>query len=247
MRLLEQDPDLLNGVPDGDATRAIEHSTIRLGAISSGQWLPSEEKNEPDVFGLYVVDGVLARSVTVGERTCAEVIGPGDILRPWVRAESGSASIESSIEWTVVGEATLGVLDGAFLRRMAGWPAVISALGDRVMLRTHWLAFHLAVCHMRRVDERLLIVLWHFADRWGRVTPSGTIVPLPFTHALLAKVVGAQRPTVSGALSELQRGGYIERAEDRTWILHGEAPEDLVELRNRPTGSGRIEPHELED
>jgi len=71
------------------------------------------------------------------------------------------------------------------------------------MLRVHWLSFHLAVCHMRRVDDRLLLVLWHFADRWGRVTPSGVSIDIPLTHRLLALVVGARRPFVTAAVRDL--------------------------------------------
>jgi CRP-like cAMP-binding protein len=247
LRLLEEDPDLRSDVPDDQARAAVEQSVLRVVPVRSGPWQPPLEKRDHAAFGVYVVDGLLARSVTVGERTCAELIGPGDILRPWVRAQSGTASIESTVEWTAATDTAVAVLDGAFIRRIAEWPEVISALGDRVMLRTHWLAFHLAVCHMRRVEERVLVVLWHFADRWGRVTPSGTVLPLPLTHALLAKVVGAQRPTVSTAIAEMQREGILSRREDRTWVLHGDPPEKLAALRSSPTGGGRIDLAELED
>jgi len=245
VRLLEEDPDLGNDLAAEDAQAASEHSVVRLAPVAAGRWQPPEQKRDPAAFGVYIAEGVLARNVTVGGRTCAELLGPGDILRPWVRSLSGAASIESSVEWTATTETAMALIDGAFIKRMAQWPEVISALGDRVMLRTHWLAFHLAVCHMRRVDERLLIVLWHFADRWGHVTPSGVVIPLPLTHALLAKVVGAQRPTVSTAIADMQREGLVSRREDRTWVLYGEAPEKLDELRSAPIGNGRLELVEL--
>jgi CRP/FNR family cyclic AMP-dependent transcriptional regulator len=247
VRLLEEDPDLRNELAAGDAEEAGEQSVVRVLHVAAGQWRPPEQKRDPGAFGVYVVDGVLARNVTVGGRTCAELLGPGDILRPWVRSLSGAGSIESTVEWTATTETAMALLDGAFIKRMAHWPEVISALGDRVMLRTHWLAFHLAVCHMRRVDERVLIVLWHFADRWGHVTPSGVVIPLPLTHALLAKVVGAQRPTVSTAIADMQREGLVSRREDRTWVLYGKAPEKLEELRSAPIGNGRLDLAELDE
>lgn len=46
---------------------------------------------EPDDFdrarnlGLLAVDGLMSREVTVAEYTCAEMIGPGDVLQPWLR------------------------------------------------------------------------------------------------------------------------------------------------------------------
>jgi CRP/FNR family cyclic AMP-dependent transcriptional regulator len=247
VRLLDEDPDLGVGIAPADVRAALERSSVRVGSVAAGPWRPADQKHEPGAFGLFLLDGILVRAVTVGERTCAEMIGPGDIVRPWVQSMSGAGSIESTVEWTAVSETSMAVLDGAFVHRMAEHPEVLSALGDRVMLRTHWLAFHLAVCHMRRVDERLLLVLWHFAYRWGRVTSSGTVLPLPLTHALLAKVVGAQRPTVSTALADLQREGVLSRGEERSWVLHGEAPESLADVRERPIGQGRIALDELAD
>jgi CRP/FNR family cyclic AMP-dependent transcriptional regulator len=247
VRLLEEDPDLRGDLSEEDARAACDQSVARVVPVAAGSWRAPDEKRDPGAFGVYIVDGLLARKVTVGDRTCAELLGPGDILRPWVRTMSGSASIESSVEWTAATDTAMAILDGAFIKRVARWPEVISALGDRVMLRTHWLAFHLAVCHMRRVDERVLIVLWHFADRWGRVTPSGTVLPLPLTHALLAKVVGAQRPTVSTAIADMQREGFLSRGEGRAWVLHGDPPDKLAELRGSPTGDGRLDLAELAD
>src|SRR3954453_7812590 len=247
VRLLEEDPDLRDDLSSDEAEAAGEQSVVRVAPVKAGRWRPPEQKRDPGAFGVYIVDGVLVRNVTVGGRTCAEVLGPGDILRPWGGSLSGAASIESTVEWTATTETAMALLDGAFIKRMGNWPEGISALGDRVMLRTHWLAFHLAVCHMRRVDERLLMVLWHFADRWGHVTPSGVVIPLPLTHALLAKVVGAQRPTVSTAIADMQRDGLMSRREDRTWVLYGEAPEKLDELRSAPIGNGRLELAELDE
>jgi hypothetical protein len=34
-----------------------------------------------------------------------------------------------------------------------------------MMARSRWLAFHLAVAHLRRVESRVHVPLWHFADR----------------------------------------------------------------------------------
>jgi CRP/FNR family cyclic AMP-dependent transcriptional regulator len=247
VRLLEHDADLVEDVPPAERGHAIAESGVRVDAAPVGSWVPAKQKRQPGAFGLFILEGLMVRSVSIGDRTCAEVLGPGDVLRPWVRSLSGAGSIESSVEWTAVEPTALAVLGGAFVQRMAAWPAVISALGDRVTLRTHWLAFHLAVCHMRRVDERVLIVLWHFADRWGRVTPDGVVLSLPLTHALLAKVIGGQRPSVSSAIGQLQRQGLVSRSEDRSWVLHGEPPDTLAEVRDRPTGSGRITPDELRD
>jgi len=93
------------------------------------------------------------------------------------------------------------VLDRRFAVAMAGWPEVTAAILDRMMARSGWLAFHLAVAHLRRVETRVHVALWHFADRWGRVRPGGIELRLNLTHALLADIVAAERPSVTLALS----------------------------------------------
>ena len=47
----------------------------------------------------------------------------------------------------------------------------IAELTSRTLRRSRHLAVLLAVAAMPRLDARLLAVLWHLADRWGRVGP----------------------------------------------------------------------------
>jgi CRP-like cAMP-binding protein len=75
------------------------------------------------------------------------------------------------------------------------------------------------------VDDRLLVVMWFLAERWGRVRPEGVVLPLKLTHQLLAALVGAKRPSVTTALGELTTAGLLERRDDGSWLLHGEPPE----------------------
>ena len=80
------------------------------------------------------------------------------------------------------------------------------------------------IAHVRNADARVLLVLWHLADRWGRVTPNGILVPLPLTHQLLAQLTCLQRPTVSSAVGQLSQQGQLTRLSERGWLLHGEPP-----------------------
>jgi hypothetical protein len=125
----------------------------------------------------------------------------------------------------------MAVLDRAFVARLARWPEISAAVARRIMLRAYWLSFHLAVCHMRRVDDRLLLVLWHFADRWGRVTTEGVKIPLPLTHRLLALVVGAHRPSVTAAVRALTDAGRLRSTGRSHWLLCGDPPEELGQVR----------------
>jgi hypothetical protein len=95
---------------------------------------------------------------------------------------------------------------------------------DRLTLRARWLAFALAVSHVRRIDDRLLLLFWHLADRRGRMTGEGVVVPLRLSHQAIATLIGAQRPTVSTALGQLRERGLLERTADDAWLLRGEPP-----------------------
>jgi CRP-like cAMP-binding protein len=71
------------------------------------------------------------------------------------------------------------------------------------------------------------MLLWHLAARWGRVRSDGTVLRLRLTHAVLADLVAARRPTVTTALSDLARRGLV-RTDGENWVLAGEAPRDLL-------------------
>lgn len=241
VRLLDHEPGLAEGLTGGQFEAARRASIAAAGVLERGPWHPRPEQFQPGSFGLLLLDGLLTRRVSLGDRTCAEVVGPGDVLRPWVTTGPG-ASIRSDVNWAVVQRARFALLDRNFVARMCPWPEIIAGVGNRVMLRVHWLAFHMAVCHMRRVDERLLAVLWHFADRWGRVTPDGVVVPAPFTHGLLASIVGAQRPTVSTVTARLADAGVVARLPDRSWLLRGSPPPHLTAVHGLATDDGGAAP-----
>src|SRR6201999_2118055 len=96
-------------------------------------------------------------------------------------------------------------LDERFVRQLARFPQVAGRLFGRSVLRSRQLAGNMAIVHQARVDVRLHMLLWHLAGRWGRVRSDGVLVPLRLTHAILADLVAARRPTVTSALTELGR------------------------------------------
>jgi CRP-like cAMP-binding protein len=162
---------------------------------------------------------------------CTELLGQGDLLRPWSFEGAALASVPSGVTWTVIEPVRMAVLDRRFSVAIARWPEVTASLMDRIVQRARWLAFQLAVCHLVRVDMRLLVILWHYADRWGRMTKDGAVLQMPLTHSALASVVGARRPSVTTALGRLEDEGLIERRPEGAWILHGGPPTDFVRLR----------------
>jgi CRP-like cAMP-binding protein len=96
--------------------------------------------------------------------------------------------------------------------------------------RSRNLAINMAIIHQARVNVRLLMLLWHLADRWGRVRSEGVVLPLHLTHSVLADLVAARRPTVTSALTELARLGLVIPL-DRGWLLSGDPPGELLEIQ----------------
>jgi CRP/FNR family cyclic AMP-dependent transcriptional regulator len=173
----------------------------------------------PGNVGLLVVGGVVAREVLLADTISAELLGAGDVIRPWSLG-GGGESLEVDVRWTVLSEqAQLALLDQRFAFEMAGFPEIAVALMDRLNERAGRLATAKAITQLTRVDRRLTALLWHVAERWGRVTADGVLVPLRLSHRLLSQLVGARRPTVSTALAELARTGAVLRRADGSWLL----------------------------
>jgi CRP/FNR family cyclic AMP-dependent transcriptional regulator len=229
IRVLEVDPDLGEDLEPAALAVARPRAIARAQWLERGRWQPfAEQWEHRGHLGLLIVDGFIARNLLLGGRACAEVLGPGDLLRPWVRAGDYS-SIPLQDSWEVLERTRLAVLDRRFAASLSGWPEVTASILDRMMMRAQWLALHLAVAHLRRVETRVLVVLWHFADRWGSVRPDGVTLRLDLTHTLLAAIVAAERPSVTLALTSLRDRGLVERDADHVWILHGGPPEELDE------------------
>jgi CRP-like cAMP-binding protein len=152
----------------------------------------------------------------------AELLARGDVLRPW-QPEDAGASIPRSHGWWVLQPCRIALLDLDFAKRIARYPELHGAILARAVRRSRYLALNIAIVHQPRVETRLHILLWHLADRWGTVSPDGVLVPIKLTHSVLAELVAAQRPTVSAALSLLERDRRITRT-GAGWTLHGTAP-----------------------
>jgi hypothetical protein len=220
--LLDLDPDLgqfLDGPHLEDARR---HLLVRARRLATGPWNTARlTVADPGHLGLLVLDGVLSREVLAADVISTELIGPGELLRPWQVAPD-PALLRVSVRWSVLAEARIAVLDRRLAAQLAAFPEVMSLLVERMSARTQRLAVAQAISQLNRVDKRLLTLFWHLAERWGRMTPNGVAIPLTLSHRMLSQLVGARRPTVSTALGELARAGEVVRQDDGSWLLTGE-------------------------
>src|SRR3954468_4094789 len=97
------------------------------------------------------------------------------------------------------------------------WPELSVALLQRAQRRADRLAVTQAIAQLTRVDDRVLALLWHLSERWGRMTPTGVVLPLRLTHKAIARLVGAQRPSVTTAINGLEKRVLVARREDGAW------------------------------
>jgi hypothetical protein len=225
--IVDADPELAEQLGDGELEHARHEALTRVQRLTTGEWDVAGAL-EPDVHhrGFLVIDGLMSREVDVLGRRCVELIGPGDVMRPWSWDGEGS-HVQAEVGWRVLEPTRLAVLDHGLVARIVPWPQLGVELFTRGTRRAHHLAVALAIAHHHRVEDRLLLTLWHLAERWGRVTPDGILLPLPLGHQRLADVIGAHRPSVTTAIGALAKAGKLSRRDGGDWVLHGEPPERL--------------------
>jgi CRP-like cAMP-binding protein len=205
---------------------AIRDCVATTTHLPRGSWNPEDDLDGFHTgIGLLVLEGLLVRRVGLAERFGAELLGEGDVLRPW-QSEDVATTLPRSGAWRALEPCRLAVLDSGFALRAARYPEVISCLFARVLRRSRMLAVNIAIVHHPRVDLRLHMLFWELADRWGTVHRDGVRVPLRLTHTVLADLVAAQRQTVSKALGELAARGAVTWRGD-AWLLRGSPPAEL--------------------
>ncbi len=225
-RVLELDPGLAEGIPPVLRERAVASCLAREMSIPTGRWRGTPLLNGHRLgIGLLVLEGLLVRRVGIEGRFGAELLGEGDLLRP-SEGEDEMPTLPMTVGWRVLEAARVAVLDDAFMGHLADYPELGGRLVGRAVGRSRNIAVNMAIVHQARVDVRLHMLFWHLAARWGRVGSDGVTVPLRLTHAVLAELVAARRPTVTSALTLLSKRGIV-RSTDNGWLLSGESPGEL--------------------
>jgi hypothetical protein len=223
VRLLDADRDFARrlGANAADARAVAVAGAV---ALPRGRWNPAiAARRIRGGFGLLVLRGLLMRDLEGSEALGAELLAEGDLLGPDDGADERLLGLEP--QWEILEPARLLVLDGAFAQRIAPFPALGCALVERAHERARRTAtIALALSHLPRVEDRLHRLLWHLADRRGRVSSEGVVLALPVTQEQLGRLVGARRPTVSLALRSLRERGLVRRGQADEWILAHEPP-----------------------
>ena len=135
------------------------------------------------------------RSVIVDEAAA------GGLLLPPTADEELVALVPSCIR-IVSSHALDRILSGSDGAHVV-WDALVSALRRREEL----IASLSNARHIERVREKFL----RLARDYGKVDGRGVRIDLPLTHELLAEMVCSARETVTRAVDELEREGFVIR------------------------------------
>jgi CRP/FNR family transcriptional regulator, cyclic AMP receptor protein len=236
IRVLDADPDLGTHLGADRFEQARQALVARTEGIPRGGWRPGDNGLESGGgIGMLVIEGVVVRRLSLGHRSCAELLGPGDVLRPGQDGDDEMAA-PFRVTFRVIEPLMLAVLDARFGVRAARFPELMGEVVGRTMERSRTLARMLAVAQLPRVDTRLLIAMWNLSERWGTVRPEGRVLPPFLSHELLGWLVGARRPSVTTALGQLSSRGLVQRQSDGTWLLT-ERP-SLETLSGQPAEAG---------
>ena len=215
IHLFEADPDLARFLTSEELAEA---SQVSVPVISVGRedgltlW---QRMGEQDAFGAIVLEGMVLEQIQVGDRVGMRLFGPGDLVSD--RADGGSFLVDDMSVRALPGT-RLALLGREVLLANRRWPALTRGLHLRYARQADNLATHLVLCQLPRVDQRLLALMWLLAESWGRVTQTGTTVPLKLTHDVLGALIGARRSTVTLALRALTERGAVVR-QDEGWLL----------------------------
>src|SRR4029450_4264713 len=136
VRLLEADPELGALLAPARRAEAEGELVVRTHRLSVGPWDVSRLSGaSADHVGLLVLDGVISRELLVADQITAELLGPGDVVRPW-QGSNRSALLPVDAVWSVLSTVTVAVLDRRFAGEVARYPEGTAALFDRLRERS---------------------------------------------------------------------------------------------------------------
>ncbi len=223
--LLDEDRALAAAMPQEHARRLAPFLRAEVLSLPAGKWRPDAvQMREDGAMGLLVLDGLLIRSLAFGTRRSAELLGPGDLLRPWDSPGEAGVCVTTAADWRVWKPARVALLDRRVAAAIGRSPELAGELMSRLVRRMRLLAVLLALTQVRQLRQRVLLALWTLAERWGRVTPDGVALTVPLTHATLAQLSGASRPSVTKAVADLRADGLVLPTGKSRWLLLGDSP-----------------------
>jgi CRP/FNR family transcriptional regulator, cyclic AMP receptor protein len=228
-RVLDIHPDLGGDLDDKAFAEAQRMLVAPAVELAPGPWEPTALTHVPALrgrpLGCLLARGVVVREVVLANRVSTTLYGPRDILAV---IDGSDVSLPLTYRHSAAVPSEVVVLDDRFLVAARHWPRLVGRLMDAMADQVARGCAHQAISQLPRVEDRLVALFWHLADRWGHVGPDGVSVDLPLTHEALGRLVGARRPTVSLGLQTLAERGLLTRPDGGRWLLAARSIEALA-------------------
>ena len=106
----DRGPDLAEGIDPRYRARAQSTCVARTIRMPRGRWNVPGPDGLRDGIGLLVLEGLLLRRVGIDGRFGAELLGVGDLLRPW-QGDDARTTLALTTGWKVLEPVPLAMLD----------------------------------------------------------------------------------------------------------------------------------------
>lgn len=210
--LADVDPELIYQL-DHDSVVLSRHLSVEVRDMNRGSW---ELHQNDSTLAYLIVEGIVLQAATSIRQRSLEVAGPGDML---LLPREVSSDVPPRVAMAGLTDATIAIITQEHFRALGSAPELMTRVFDRIERSSDHLRFRVGLASVPRLSDRLHLLLWHFAERWGVRRHGTTFVELPAKQATLAELVGASRSSVSLALKELQQSRRAILHRRRTWEL----------------------------
>jgi CRP/FNR family transcriptional regulator, cyclic AMP receptor protein len=229
-RLLQLAPELGAGLTGEELAEARRSAVAPVVTLPPGRRADDEllELVDSVHFGAIVAAGLISHEFELGGRVATYLLGRGDIVAPGVWS---SRRLPVRRMFSTADPVRLALLDAVLPALSRSWPSIAGALLVQAERQLEQVSINQLISQLPSADQRIVALLWHLADRWGRPDSRGVIVPLAIGHQAISHMVGGRRPTVSLALARLAERKLVTRRGNGTWLL---APESRSLLDAAP-------------
>ncbi|MEA2515223.1 MAG: family transcriptional regulator, cyclic receptor protein [Thermomicrobiales bacterium] len=214
----------VDGAAPNGAMRRVDAESPRVGnGEARGRDLPGARtvacRAGQKLFGpggggeaVYLVRGgsvALFKALPGNRSICVGLLGPDDVF---MQETGRDGAPVSGVTAEVLADATIAVLELAALPRlMAASPDLATAVVAGFAQRLTGVQGLVEQLLSRDITLRLATMLLALADRFGEPGEDGFVaIDIPVPHKLLARLIGANRVTVTRVVAEFRAAGLAE-------------------------------------
>jgi CRP/FNR family transcriptional regulator, cyclic AMP receptor protein len=169
--------------------------------------------------GIYLVEHGLVREITLAYWKSGNIVGTPQVFSTDLHQWSGIATTKSGV---------LFFRSEDLLQLIERIPALAIGLVEALEFKGKCLSALVQMLGTRSVAERLAMLLHNLAELHGIKEKDGIALGKPFTHEVLAQMVGASRQWVTMTLDRMRNEGLIRIGKGRMVILQ---PQKLLSRR----------------